>query len=222
MKMKPNMKNKKIKTIVMASTIIGIIGLVYGTIYTTETYAQTKATPVHITGISNQNVQYPNAVLAKGKATDVITGVSLTQFSQTSKALRADDSKEPRASTEDTNIALKMYSGKKDTKDIVAVTLTNTSPKAITVNVFVISGFLRGDVAGSHVESVYRPAISDASDVAGATTTIPQVLAPGESMTSYIQDVLNAEGYTGMACYSYDPTDPTTHYCTSMPITWLQ
>lgn len=220
--MKQNIMNNKIKALVMASIIIGAVGMGYSIIYNTKIVAMDNSIPIPLTAVNTIQQQHPNAVVIQGQAQTTLSDVPLRQIAEISEGLRPDLSGEPSVIKANPGLIMQMHYGNKGLDDVVAVTLINSSPNPISVDVFVISGYLHGEVPESYVESVYRPIISDETDVAKATTTVPKVILPGKSITSYIQDVLNADGYRAMACYSSDTKDLSTHFCTTLPITWLR
>jgi len=217
--MKTNMKNNRL---VIASIAIGIAALIAVTMYTTTVSAQSKSLPVPLTTVDTIKAQNPAATIARGEASSVLQGIALSKISEKSQGQRQDIVDPDKSIRDSNNILVSLHHGKFADKDIVAVTIRNTSPKTITVEVFAISGFMHGDVPGSAVETVYRPVISDPYDVAGATTTTPELIPAGQSVTAYIQDTLNADGYGVLVSYSYDSADETTDYAISIPLTWIQ
>jgi len=48
------------------------------------------------------------------------------------------------------------------------------------------------------------------------------LLEPHSSLTAFIQPDFNKEGYATSACYMYDISDPSTHYCTNTSVNWVR
>lgn len=178
--------------------------------------------------------QNPEAEISQGMAAEILMDVPLEKIAGQSVASRPDQF-DPRKSLNDTGVGAELYFvGNSNGIDTVAISIKNANQKAIFITGLVVSGFVRGDFPGSAIESVYRPVISDPFDVVGATTTIPQLLRPGESITAYIQDELNAEGYGALVCYSYvappasdgEQSDvqqfEESRFCISLPLTWIK
>lgn len=234
---KINMKPNRQKAAILASILaVGIIASLSATIQTvnlTATDTETaKPDPVEL----NKHIKpaNPPALIVQGKASEVLENLPLEKLVESSRASNTEDPSRLIKDVSETPVSVSLHYGNSTSPvETLAITVTNAGTKPIFVHTLGLHGFIRGEEGLSKV-SVYRPVISDPYDVVGATTTEPQIVTPGGSLTAYIQDSLDADGFAGGACYSYQAPlpwdtrveeDKIIHipsYCTSLPLTWIR
>lgn len=184
----------------------------------------------------NKHVQpsNPPAKIVQGKASEVLANLPLEKLTESSRASNTEDPSRLVKAISETPVLVSLnYSNSTSPTETLAITVTNNGARPIFVHTLGLHGFIRGEEGLSKV-SVYRPVISDPYDVVGATTTEPQIVLSGGSLTAYVQSPLDADGFAGGACYSYQAPlpwdapvkeDTIAHipsYCTSLPLTWIR
>lgn len=235
-----SLKTKKAKGIISVVIAAGILASMAAIMYTSNVSAvdrQNTPPPNPLEAVNTVQIRSPPAQITQGTPSEVIPDIALQKIQQSSKATNTEDPSQKVKASSDTRVKVSMHYGNVKTVDTLAVTIENADTKPIFVFGLALGGYIHGEV-DTAIQTVYRPVITDPYDEVGATTTIPQVVPPGQSLTAYMQDQLDVDGFGANVCYTYEPVTtaiwelPTDEsdasaphiasYCTTLPLTWVR
>lgn len=216
---------------------IGILASMVAIVNASAVDRQSVPPPNPLETANTVKIQSPAAQITQGIPSDVIPGVALEKIQQSSRATNTEDPSKLVKASSDTPVNISMHYASVATVDTLAVTIENAGPRPIFVFGLALGGYIHGEF-DTAIQTIYRPVITDPYDEVGATTTVPQVVPPGQSLTAYIQDQLDVDGLAANVCYTYQPVTSaiwelpenesdvsTPHiptYCTTLPLTWVR
>jgi hypothetical protein len=229
------LKTKRQRAIFSAVLTVGILASMVAIVNASAVDRQSVPPPNALE--DNAKIRSPAAQIAQGIPSVVIPSVALEKIQQSSTATNTEDLSKPVKASSDTPVNISMHYASVATVDTLAVTIENAGTRPIFVFGLALGGYIHGE-SGSAIQTIYRPVITDPYDEVGATTTVPQVVPPGQSLTAYIQDQLDVDGLAANVCYTYQPVTSamwelpekesdrsTPHiptYCTTLPLTWVR
>ncbi len=200
--------NKKILMGVLAAAVASILSVAifsYAQLpFNTATASNTTEKSELQKKIDEIKLKTPKATISEGKTDEVLKDhTDLKKVKESREASNTEDPSLDRKPIAETPIVVSGFYQKGDASETVALEVENTGQKPIYIITLALTGYIQVE-DGVQVETVYRPIISDPYDIVGATTTEPQKITPDNAITAYIEDVLEADEYSAVACYTYE------------------
>jgi hypothetical protein len=122
------------------------------------------------------------------------------------------------------DVRLILYNSTLEGQDVIVASFMNKGSKPVIVHSFLLEGYAHCDIGQDcATRTLYRPVISSEYNVVKPTTTVAEDVKRGQSLTAYMIDSLDQDGYGASACYAYDVDDPSTYHCIyTSPIHWFR